>query len=64
MLTTREVEVVELMAKGMRNKEIAAVLGLSEDTVRIHVKHVLAKLEVHDRSAAVVVALRRGIVHA
>jgi two-component system NarL family response regulator len=62
-LTAREIEVVELMAKGMRNKEIAAVLGLSEDTVRIHVKHVLAKLDVHDRSAAVVVALRRGIVH-
>ena len=63
-LTKRETEVVELMGKGMRTKEIAAVLGISEDTAHVHVKHVLAKLGVHDRTAAVMVAVRRGIIRA
>jgi DNA-binding NarL/FixJ family response regulator len=62
-LTPREVEVVELISLGMRNKEIAASLGISEDTAQVHVKNVLAKLKVNDRSAAVSVALRRGIIH-
>jgi DNA-binding NarL/FixJ family response regulator len=63
-LTLREIEVVELMAKGMRSKEIAVVLGISRETARIHVRHVLVKLEVHDRTAAVMAAVRRGIIHA
>ena len=63
-LTKRETEVVELMGKGMRTKEIAAVLGISEDTAHVHAKHVLAKLGVHDRTAAVMVAVRRGIIRA
>jgi DNA-binding NarL/FixJ family response regulator len=62
-LTNREVEVIDLIAQGMRNKEIAASLGISEETAQVHVKHILAKLKVKDRSAAITVALRRGIIH-
>ena len=62
-LTPREVQVLELIAKGMRNREIAASLGISETTAQVHVKNILAKLSVSDRTAAVNVALRRGIVH-
>jgi DNA-binding NarL/FixJ family response regulator len=62
-LTTREIEVLHLVAKGMRNKEIAAELKISDETVQGHVKNILAKLSVHDRTEAVAVALRRGIVH-
>jgi two-component system, NarL family, response regulator len=62
-LTTREVEVVEQVAVGHRNKEIAAFLGISEETVRMHLKNIFVKLDVNDRTAAVNVALRRGIIH-
>lgn len=62
-LTPREVQVVELVAQGMRNREIAAALGISEDTVHVHVKNILTKLHVKDRTAAVNVALKRGIIH-
>src|SRR6266567_4709784 len=62
-LTNREVDVLQLVARGMRNKEIAAELRISEETVQGHVKNILAKLSVHDRTEAVAVAIRRGIVH-
>jgi two-component system NarL family response regulator len=62
-LTNREIEVLQLVARGMRNKEIAAELRISEETVQGHVKNILAKLSVHDRTEAVAVAIRRGIVH-
>lgn len=62
-LSPREIEVLDLVAKGMRNKEIAAVLCISEETAKVHVKNVLMKLEVNDRTAAVHVALKRGILH-
>jgi DNA-binding NarL/FixJ family response regulator len=62
-LTPREVQVVQLIATGMRNKEIAGVLNISEETVQAHVKNILAKLRVPDRTAAVTMALRRGIIH-
>lgn len=62
-LTPREIEVVTLMAKGMHNKEIAAALRISNETVRIHAKNIFAKLQVPDRTAAVMDALRRGIIH-
>jgi two-component system NarL family response regulator len=62
-LTPRELEVMELISAGLRNKEIAASLGISEETAQVHVKHILAKLKVKDRSAAITVALRRGIIH-
>jgi len=62
-LTPREVEVITLVTQGLRNKEIAASLGISEGTVTVHLKSIFAKLGVNDRTAAVKVALRRGIVH-
>jgi two-component system NarL family response regulator len=62
-LTNREIEVLQVVARGMRNKEIAAELKISEETVQGHVKKIMAKLSVHDRTEAVAVAIRRGIVH-
>lgn len=62
-LTGREVEVLCLVARGRRNKEIAAELKITEETAQSHVKNILAKLSVHDRTAAVAVAVGRGIVH-
>jgi two-component system NarL family response regulator len=61
-LTAREVAVLELVAKGLSNKEIAAALFLAEDTVKNHLKHVFAKLEVSDRTEAVLLAVQRGII--
>ncbi len=63
VLTTRELQVMELIAEGLRNKEIAAALGISEETTQVHVKNILLKLKVHDRTAAVRIALRRGFIH-
>lgn len=62
-LTPREVEVLDLVARGKRNAEIAVLLGISLETVPVHLKHIFAKLDVTDRTAAVSIALRRGIVH-
>jgi two-component system NarL family response regulator len=63
ILTPREIEVLRLVSQGHRNKEIAALLHLSEETVPVHLKNIFAKLKVNERTAAVNVALRRGIVH-
>ena len=62
-LTPREVQVLELVRRGLRNREIGASLGISEETVQSHVKSILSKLEVPDRTAAIDIALRRGILH-
>ena len=62
-LTPREVEVLRLAAKGLRNKEIARVIGRREGTVKTHLKNIHAKLGVEDRTEAVTIALRRGIIH-
>ncbi len=62
-LTDRELEVLRLMAKGLRNKEIAAQIHRTEATVKVHVLHVLNKLHAQDRTEAVVIALKRGIIH-
>lgn len=62
-LTAREVEVLRLVSKGLRNKEIAGVIGRTEETVKVHLKHVMQKLGVDDRTEAVTVALQRGIIH-
>jgi DNA-binding NarL/FixJ family response regulator len=62
ILSLRERQVLELMAEGMRNKEIAAALGIRLDTAGMHVKHLFTKLGVHDRTAAVTKAIRRGII--
>jgi DNA-binding NarL/FixJ family response regulator len=62
-LTEREVEVLRLVAKGLRNKEISPVIGRTEGTVKVHVKNILQKLGVADRTEAVTLALQRGIIH-
>jgi two-component system, NarL family, response regulator len=62
-LTAREVEVLRLAAKGLRNRGIARVIGRTEETVKVHLKHVMAKLGVEDRTEAVTLALQRGIIH-
>jgi DNA-binding CsgD family transcriptional regulator len=62
-LTAREVQVLKLVALGRRNKEIAVILGISVETVPVHLRSIFAKLHVNERTAAVNVALRRGIVH-
>ena len=62
-LTAREVEVLQLIAEGCRNKEVADALGIREETAKVHVKNIFGKLEVSDRTAAVTLALRRGIIH-
>jgi two-component system NarL family response regulator len=61
-LTSREVGVLELVAKGMSNKEIAAALFLSEDTIKTHLRHIYAKLGVGDRTEAALLAVQRGII--
>ena len=63
LLTRREHQVLQLVSEGLRNKEIATVLGIGDETAIAHVRSILAKLEVKDRTAAVNVALRRGILH-
>ena len=61
-LSERETEVLALIAKGQINKEIAAALGVTEGTVKLHVTNILAKLEVNARTEALVVAVQRGII--
>ncbi|MEQ1907803.1 MAG: response regulator transcription factor [Vicinamibacterales bacterium] len=63
VLTSREAEVLELVRRGLRNREIGTSLGIAEETVQSHVRSILSKLDVPDRTAAVDVALRRGILH-
>src|SRR6266550_1164437 len=62
-LTDRELEVLAHMAKGLSNKEIAGAIGRTEGTVKVHVLHILEKLAAGDRTEAVTIALRRGIIH-
>lgn len=62
-LTPREFEVLKQLAKGLANKEIAEVLKISEHTVKDHLKSILGKLHVADRTEAVTTALQRGIIH-
>jgi DNA-binding NarL/FixJ family response regulator len=62
-LTPREVQVLEHVAQGRRNKEIASLLTISEDTVNVHMRNIFAKLGVGERTSAVNIAIRRGIVH-
>jgi DNA-binding NarL/FixJ family response regulator len=62
-LTEREVEVLALMARGLSNKEIGTELGRTEATIKVHVLHILQKLEAPDRTGAVTIGLQRGIIH-
>jgi two-component system, NarL family, response regulator len=63
-LTCRELEVLELLAEGATNKEIAKSLDISENTVRNHVNHIMEKLDVSDRTEAVTAAMRSGVLFA
>jgi len=61
-LTSREVEILKMLAKGPTNKEIAHALGISDNTVRNHVNSIIEKLEVSDRTEAATTAIQRGII--
>jgi DNA-binding NarL/FixJ family response regulator len=62
-MTSREIDVIALVAQGMGNKDIATSLGISEGTVHVHMRNIFAKLGVSDRMAVVNLARRRGLVH-
>jgi len=61
-LTAREVEVLRKIAGGNRNKDIADLLFISEETVKVHIKHIMDKLGAKDRTQAIAIAVRRGII--
>lgn len=61
-LTEREYEVLQMLVKGLNNKEIGRALGFSENTAKFHVKNIFAKLQVSDRTEAATAALQRGII--
>ena len=62
--SSREIEVLELMAKGFSNKDIAASLYFSESTVKTHIQNIFKKLKVNDRTEAVIEAIKQGIIDA
>lgn len=62
-LTAREQEVLQMVVKGLSNREIGKALGFSENTAKFHVKNILMKLDVSDRTEAATVAFQRGIIH-
>jgi two-component system, NarL family, response regulator len=62
-LTPRELDVLRLVAEGLRNKDIASALSITDQTAQSYVKSILGKFGVHDRTEAVAVAARRGIIH-
>jgi DNA-binding NarL/FixJ family response regulator len=61
-LTEREVEVLRRIAEGDRNRDIGEHLGISEDTVKVHVKRIMDKLGAKDRTQAVAIGIRRGVI--
>jgi len=63
-LTTRELEILEMLAKGLTNKQIGAALEISDHTVRNHVINIIEKLDVSDRTEAATTAIQRGIISA
>jgi DNA-binding NarL/FixJ family response regulator len=62
-LSSRELEVLEMLAKGLTNKQIATALGISSHTIRCHVANITSKLDVNDRTEAVTIAIHYGIIH-
>jgi DNA-binding NarL/FixJ family response regulator len=62
-LTSREIEVLTQLSSGNRNRDIAQRLFISEETVKVHIKHIMEKLGASDRTQAVAIAVRRGIIH-
>jgi DNA-binding NarL/FixJ family response regulator len=63
-LSEREIEVLGLISKGKSNKEIAGLLFITDNTVKMHVKRILVKLQANDRTQAVVIAIQRGLLDA
>ncbi len=61
-LTTREIDVLRRIAGGNRNRDIAELLFISEETVKVHIKHIMDKLGAKDRTQAIAIAVRRGII--
>jgi len=61
-LTPREIQVLQLVARGNRNKQVAAQLSIADETVRMHMKNILGKLAANDRTHAVTIAVTRGVV--
>jgi DNA-binding NarL/FixJ family response regulator len=61
-LTEREIDVLRQVANGNRNREIGEQLFISEETVKVHIKHIMEKLRASDRTQAVAIAVRRGII--
>src|ERR1700752_333777 len=61
-LTPREAEVLRYLAEGNRNKDIGELLLISEETVKVHIKHIMEKLGANDRTQAVAIGVRRGII--
>ena len=61
-LTEREIEVLRHVSAGNRNRDIAELLLISEETVKVHMKHLMEKLGAHDRTQAIAIAVRRGII--
>jgi len=62
-LTAREIEVLRQIAEGNRNRDIGEKLFITEETVKVHIKHIMEKLGASDRTQAVAIAIRRGIIH-
>jgi DNA-binding NarL/FixJ family response regulator len=62
VLTARETEVLEQIAGGNRNRDIAEKLFITEETVKVHVKHIMEKLGASDRTQAVAIGVRRGVI--
>jgi DNA-binding NarL/FixJ family response regulator len=62
-LTPREIEVLGHVARGLSNGDVAVAIGRTEGTVKVHVRNILQKLDAHDRTAAVTIALQRGFIH-
>ncbi len=62
-LTAREIEILQEVARGARNRAIGERLFITEETVKVHLKHLMAKLGAQDRTEAVAIGLRRGIIH-
>jgi len=63
ILTEREVEILERIAEGDRNRDIGERLSISELTVKVHIKHIMDKLGAKDRTQAVAIGIRRGVIH-
>ena len=62
-LSEREIQVLRHVVEGNRNRDIAEILSISEETVKIHIRHIMEKLGANDRTQAVAIAVHRGIIH-